>query len=176
MALIKARHQDLLETRSPVRKRRRHLLVHPKGGDETSESNLQAASQISILHVEDNAFVASMVKEMLELEDWKIESCADGILALEKIVGDTHYDLILLERDLPGVNGLELLQRARSMAHRRQTPIVFLSANAIEREALDAGASAVLHKPEGIGSLADTLAGLLSVQGARDVSVSEETE
>ncbi len=77
---------------------------------------------------------------------------------------------------LPGVNGLELLQRARSMAHRRQTPIVLLSANAIEREALDAGASAVLHKPEGIGSLADTLGGLLSVQGARDVSVSEETE
>jgi CheY-like chemotaxis protein len=73
------------------------------------------------------------------------------------------------------VNGLALLQAARSMAHRRLTPIVLLSAQTIEREALDAGASAVLHKPEGVRVLAKTIARFLEGQCSEDKKVSEES-
>jgi hypothetical protein len=51
-----------------------------------------------------------------------------------------------------------------------------LSAKAIEREALNAGASAVLRKPEEIGLLADTVARFLRVERVERVDVSEEIE
>jgi len=176
ISLINIRHQDLLDSRSPVRPRRHHLLVHPKRGRKDSDSLVRPASQFSILHVEDNEVVASVVKETVESEGWNIETCVDGTIALEKIASDAHYDLLLLDNELPGVNGLEITQRARSMAHRRQTPIVLLSAQAIEREALDAGANAVLHKPEEIRLVADTIARFLKVRRAGELDVSEEIE
>jgi CheY-like chemotaxis protein len=176
ISVINARHQDLLHTRSPVVKRRHHLLEHPKRRRELSDSSVQPTAAVSILHVEDNPTVASVVKETLEAEGWNVETCSDGSIALEKIASDTHYDLLLLDSDLPGLNGLELLKRARSMAQRRQTPIVLLSAQTIEREALDAGANAVLHKPEGMGSLAKTIARVLRIERTDGVDMSEEGE
>lgn len=175
ISVINARHQDLLDTRSPVVKRKQSLLVHPKRETDTADSHLQPTLPVSILHVEDNQVVANMVKETLEAEGWNIETCVDGTIALERIESDAHYDLLLLDSDLPGVNGLDLLQTARSMAHRRLTPIVLLSAQTIEREALDAGANAVLHKPEGVRVLAKTIARYLEGQCSEDKKVSEES-
>ena len=51
--------------------------------------------------------------------------------ALEKICGDTRYDLVLFDYDLPGVNGLELTAPARGLDHRARTPIVVLSATPV---------------------------------------------
>jgi PleD family two-component response regulator len=86
---------------------------------------------VTVLHVEDHDIVARMAKEMLETEGWAVETCADGNTALEKICGHTRYDLLLLDYDLPGMNGLELVSRARALAHRARTPIVVLSSTPI---------------------------------------------
>jgi CheY-like chemotaxis protein len=130
--------------------------------------------QFFILHAEDDQAVAGIVKETLEAEGCNIETCGDGATALEKIASDAHYDLLLLDNELPGVNGLELIRSARGISHRRETPIVLLSGNAIEREALDAGANAFLHKPEGISALAATIARLLRVHEADNVNALDE--
>lgn len=71
--------------------------------------------QVTVLHVEDNGIVARIAKEMLVTEGWEVETCPDGNQALHKICGPAHYDLLLLEYDLPGVNGLELVSRARKL-------------------------------------------------------------
>jgi CheY-like chemotaxis protein/tetratricopeptide (TPR) repeat protein len=175
-SLIASRHKELLTTRSPVRPRRRHLIVHPKRRKRKPESRVRPASEISILHVDDNEAVGTVVRDSLQPEGWHIETCVDGTFALEKIASDEHYDLVLLDNDLPGVGGLDLIRSARSMAHRRETPIIVLSAKAIEREVLDAGANAVLRKPEEIGLLADTIARFLRVERVGIVDVSEEIE
>ena len=86
------------------------------------------AGGVRILHVEDHYIVARVAKEMLELEWWEVETCSDGVAALERICGQTPYDLLLLDYDLPGVHGLELVSWARRLAHRARTPIVVLSA------------------------------------------------
>jgi DNA-binding response OmpR family regulator len=75
----------------------------------------------NILLVEDNEMVAGAVRETLELNGWTVETCGNGIAALEGIAGDAHYDLLLLDYELPGVNGLKLVQRARHLDHRSQT-------------------------------------------------------
>ena len=106
--------------------------------------------------------VARVVKETLEVERWEVETCADGTAALGKIAGEARYDLLLLDYDLPGVDGIQLTQHARSLAHRSQTPIVILSAMPIDEAARDAGADAFLRKPEDLSSLAETITRLLA--------------
>jgi CheY-like chemotaxis protein len=170
VSLIASRHKELIETgaRAPVRSRRRHLIAHPKRVDKqkVNTDHAQAGSQISILHVEDNTAVANIVRESLELEGWKIDTCTNGNLALQKLSSHTHYDLILLDNDLPGINGLELAKQVRAMAHRRQTPIVMLSATVDDAMAQMAGAEVALRKPEDIASLADTVRRLVNPEKA----------
>jgi CheY-like chemotaxis protein len=166
ISLIQSRHKDLLKTRSAVRKRRRQLLGRAK--HERVETR-------RILHIEDNEAVANLVRETLEIERWNVETCADGKVALEKIASNVHYDLILLDNELPGLNGVELVQRARSMPHRERVPIVMLSATVDDAAARLAGADVGLRKPEDIGFLAETISRLLKLERVDDHSlISEE--
>jgi CheY-like chemotaxis protein len=64
---------------------------------------------------------------------------------------------IRLDYDLPRVNGIELVRRARQMAHRKRTPIIMLSATDCERDAWRAGVTAFLRKPEDVLKLAGTI-------------------
>ncbi len=117
---------------------------------------------IKVLHVEDNKVVADAVRETLETAGWEVETYADGAVGLTKIAGQTHYDLLLLDYDLPNVSGIELVRRARSVVHRQNTPIIVLAAALGEAEAREAGANKFLHKPEDIRTLVATISGLLS--------------
>lgn len=122
----------------------------------------QKVQTIRILLVEDNDIVAGAVEETLETKGWAVETCSDGTAAQERIDSDAHYDLLLLDYDLPGVNGIELVHRARKLTHRSQTPIIVLSATPVEAAALNAGADEFLSKPKGVSSLVETISRLLS--------------
>ena len=122
---------------------------------------LEDAPTVSILHVEDDETVASVAREILEAQGWRVETCVDGSTALEKISGEVEYDLLLIDDDLPGVNGLQLITHARELDHRCATPMVVLAANPIEAEAREAGADVFLRKPQGIGMLTETINRLL---------------
>ena len=122
---------------------------------------LEDAPTVSILHVEDDETVASVAREILEAQGWRVETCVDGSAALEKISAEVEYDLLLVDYDLPGVNGLQLITHARELDHRCATPMVVLAANPIEAEAREAGADVFLRKPQGIGMLTETINRLL---------------
>jgi len=122
---------------------------------------VRRTSPISILHVEDNAQVANLVADMFAGEKWRVELCHDGDNALRKLTGEEHYDLLVVDNDLPELNGLELIRRARRITRRRRTPIIMLSASDCEREAWRAGVNAFLKKPEQIDELSTTVARLL---------------
>src|SRR4051812_17195793 len=96
---------------------------------------------LTILYAEANTVLMLNVTEMLEDEGWRVDVCPDGPSALEKIASDAPYDLLLLDSCLPGVQGLELADRARSLAHRRNTPIIILSTMDLGRRARRAGAN-----------------------------------
>ncbi|HEX8709744.1 MAG TPA: response regulator [Pyrinomonadaceae bacterium] len=105
---------------------------------------------LTILYAEDYRLLMQQVRRLLEDEGWRVEVCADGRAALEKIAGDESYDLLLLDNSLPGVTGLELARRARLLTHRRRTPIIMLSASETATEAEQAGVNLFLKKPEQI--------------------------
>src|SRR5207248_120943 len=104
----------------------------------------------TILYAEDHATVRLAVQETLEREGWRVEACANGAAALFRLEGEASYTLLIFDNDLPGVSGLELTRRARSLTHRCGTPVVIFSASEIRAEALSAGADVFLRKPQDV--------------------------
>ena len=86
----------------------------------------------------------------------------NGAMALRMLEGKEHYDLLLFDNDLPHVNGVELIRRARQLPHRRRTPVVMFSAGDVDAEAWRAGADAVLKKPDDMGRLTAMVKRLLA--------------
>ncbi|MBA3768857.1 MAG: response regulator [Acidobacteria bacterium] len=119
---------------------------------------------LTILYAEDNTVLMLNVTEMLEEEGWRVDACLDGTTALEKIESRRDYDLLLLDNNLPGVSGLELVYRARSLAHRQLTPIIVLSATEVGREARRVGASLFLKKTENIHEIVEHIVKLAGQQ------------
>jgi two-component system response regulator QseB len=119
---------------------------------------------LSILYVEDHKLLFSYVKELLEAQGWSVDACQDGLSALEKIEGGSPYDVLILDNGLPGMSGLELVQRARSLTHRRRTPIIMLSASDAARAALRAGTDVFLKKPYKVETIIETVKGLVGVR------------
>ena len=112
---------------------------------------------LTILYVEDYKLLLLYVKDMLEGQGWQVETCQDGMRALEIIESGNHYDVLILDNSLPGMSGLELVRRARCLTHRRRTPIIMLSAHHSARAALSAGADVFLEKPEEVNAIVKTV-------------------
>ncbi|HEV7892273.1 MAG TPA: response regulator [Pyrinomonadaceae bacterium] len=154
-SMLHRRHRRLLPLRPPTEPRRSSLMFR-------EDDAAQEGHAVRILHAEDDALVANVVGETLRDEGWRVSTYTDGVAALAEIESDAHYDLILLDNHLPGVNGLELVSRARQLAHRQQVPIIMLSAADEWREARRAGATAFLRKPEDMHALTETIARMLA--------------
>ena len=164
ISLINSRHKELLKTRTAVRKRRRHIFSKPRKIKYTPVGRpAPGSTEISILHAEDNKPIANLINEMLAAEAWQIELCLDGDSALLKLTSDERVDLLLVDNELPGLSGLDLVKRARKMTHRRRMPIVMLSGNDCETEAWRAGVDAFLRKPDQVNELPSTISRLLKV-------------
>lgn len=155
------RHKELDRFRKPVRQRSRRSGDSSESSPSLHSEEGKKARTATILLVEDNDLVAGAVAETLETKGWTVERCSDGTSAVARIFGSAHYDLLLFDYDLPGLNGIELVQKAREMTHRSTTPIVMLSAAPVEAAAREAGADVFLQKPQGIGLLVETINRLL---------------
>ena len=119
-------------------------------------------SHISILYVEDYEQVLYTVKQLLELEGWRVEICRDAETALGLIEGRQVFDVIVLDAALGPMSGLELLRRARAIDAYARTPVVMFTATDCEEEATAAGANVFLRKPSGIRDLVATVERLLN--------------
>ena len=100
-----------------------------------------------ILVIEDDADLAEMVQDCLVLEHHTVDIVTDGSEALVR-VKDYSYDLLVLDWDLPGVSGLDVLRSIR--AGGRQQPVLMLTGKtdiAHKELGLDYGADDYLTKP-----------------------------
>lgn len=100
-----------------------------------------------ILLIEDDRNLCETLRFQLEKERHEVTVCADGRDGLELFLQDA-YELVLLDRMLPTMNGLLVLQKARSRGIR--TPVIMITAlgELYDRiEGLDCGADDYLVKP-----------------------------
>ncbi len=65
-----------------------------------------------ILIVDDDPVVQTLFQEILSLEDYRTETAGDGYMAIEK-ANTMKIDLILLDLMMPGISGLETLERLK---------------------------------------------------------------
>jgi CheY-like chemotaxis protein/tetratricopeptide (TPR) repeat protein len=168
ISLINTRHKELLKVRTKVRKRRRHLFSQRESSNnKTPETARRTQSQISILHIEDDKAVSGVVQDLLTAEGMHVEACLTGTTGLEVLRSKTPYDLIIVDNELPGLSGLELVLRLQAIRHRRQTPVIMLTGDDCQAEAWRAGVKAFLRKPEGIDELPSTVERLLKQRKER---------
>lgn len=101
-----------------------------------------------ILVIEDNADIAANLGDFLEDRGHEVDFAADGVTGLHlAVVND--FDAIVLDLNLPGMDGLEVCRKLRNEA-RKQTPVLMLTARDTldnKLEGFDAGADDYLIKP-----------------------------
>ncbi|WP_069453479.1 PAS domain-containing hybrid sensor histidine kinase/response regulator [Shewanella xiamenensis] len=106
---------------------------------------------IHLLLVEDNEFNRLVATELLKNEGATVDVAIGGQEGIDAVLsGVTHYDLVLMDVQMPGIDGLEATKRIRAKPGFAQLPIIAMTANVYlsEQEAcLHAGMNAHLGKP-----------------------------
>jgi len=110
-----------------------------------------------VLYVEDNPDNMMLVKRALEARGYRLLQAINGLAGLE-IAEQQEVDLILLDINLPDIDGYEVARRLRRSIKSRlaYTPIIAITANALKgdaEKALDAGCDVYMSKPINIREL-----------------------
>jgi two-component system cell cycle response regulator DivK len=109
----------------------------------------QLMSDVRILYIEDNEGNRMLVRRILEVEGYSIEEAIDGQTGLE-MAAQMKPDLILLDINLPEIDGYDLARRFRSTPGLQDVPILAVTANVMhgDRErTLEAGCDGYIQKP-----------------------------
>jgi DNA-binding response OmpR family regulator len=110
----------------------------------------QGDRPLHILVADDEPHIGRIVQLKLERGPYRVTLVDDGRSALELLRGDEPVDLVLLDIMMPYVSGLEVLAETRTLAHRRDTPVIILTAkgqDADRTESLALGATDFFTKP-----------------------------
>lgn len=117
--------------------------------DRLAHANLvlYVGAAMKILVVEDSARMARSLKKGLGEEGYVVDVANDGVIGLHEATGG-EYDLILLDVNLPGMDGFTLIRELRRK--RSDVPVIMVTARDDVRdrvEGLDGGADDYLTKP-----------------------------
>ena len=117
--------------------------------------------------VEDNDLNRKLFCDVLSANGFEAVPVADGDHVLDTAIRHTP-DLIIMDIQLPGVSGVDLIEAARKDARLERIPILAVTAFAAkgdEERIRAAGASGYLSKPVSINPFMNAINGLLSEQG-----------
>lgn len=118
---------------------------------------------IKILYIEDSPSNRLLVRRILSFEDYEVLEAEDGIVGIE-IARKEHPNLILMDMNLPVVDGYEMTRRIRATLELADIPIVAMTANVMEgdrEKALKAGCVGYIPKPIDVDELPGQVARFL---------------
>ncbi len=117
------------------------------------------AKKGTILYVEDNPDNRSLIRRVLEAEDYSVVEAINAKQALEKLE-DGNIDLVLMDINMPDMDGYALTARIKAVQKFSKTPIVAVTANVMrgDREkSLEAGCDGYIQKPIDIDTLSQQI-------------------
>jgi CheY-like chemotaxis protein len=155
-----------LEQEQDMRERQAPAIAAPAApGDAASEQ----LAGFRVLLAEDNPLNQEVAVSLLEEVGMQVDVAEDGLIALERAAA-RQYDLVLLDVQMPNMDGLTAARHLRQMANYAQTPIVAMTANAFDEDrqmALAAGMNEHVAKPVDPDVLYAVLHRLLGTAPAR---------
>ena len=102
---------------------------------------------LTVLLVEDDGAVRRVIRDMLRQCGCVVREAADGAGALEALAGGIP-DVVVLDLVLPGLNGLQVLERLSASGSAATVPVVAITGSIVPDDVMRArGARAVLRKP-----------------------------
>lgn len=128
-----------------------------------AETVLSASNAKCILVVEDQPYNQALMSDVLELEGYTVELISDGgamMTIIQSPVATPQPDLILLDIQLPKVDGLEILRHLKASPAWQNIPVIAVTAMAMTGDrdrCLAAGANAYLSKPLNLNLLTETV-------------------
>ncbi|MBH9577199.1 CHASE domain-containing hybrid sensor histidine kinase/response regulator [Inhella proteolytica] len=121
----------------------------------------QRLAGLRLMVVEDNPLNQQVARELLEAEGALVEIAEHGGIAVERLIGDDSVcDLVLMDMQMPVMNGLDATRAIRSNAGRDTLPIIAMTANALESDrqvCLEAGMNDHVGKPFDLDQLIATI-------------------
>lgn len=109
-----------------------------------------ASQRRHILVADDEPHIGRIIQLKLERAPYDVSLVADGRMAMERLSSDQRIDLVLLDIMMPYLSGLDVLAELKQLPHRRDTPVIILTAkgqDADRARALELGATDFLTKP-----------------------------
>ena len=135
-----------------------------RSGGHTAQAPEDTLKGLFFLVAEDNELNAEILSEMLDMEGAGCEIAENGELSVERFLRaePDKYDMILMDVQMPVMDGYEATRRIRACGHprAREIPIVAMTANAFAedvRHALDAGMNGHLSKPINMDAVRELL-------------------
>lgn len=123
----------------------------------------------SILYVEDNFENRILILRVLNAEGYGVDFAENATEALEA-VGRSDYNLILMDINLPDIDGYTLTSKLRNNSRLRQIPIIALTANVMKgdrEKSLNAGCDGYIQKPIDVDALPQQIEGFLKKDFSR---------
>lgn len=114
-----------------------------------------------VLLAEDNEFSREVTSALLARLGWRVTPAVDGVQAVQ-LFHERHFDLVLMDLNLPGMDGFEATRRIRALerGRRTRTPVFALTAHdgGAETSCRAAGLDDLLVKPVTLRSLSEAMA------------------
>ena len=125
----------------------------------------------SILVVDDDRASRHLTESLLKREGWLVTGAKDGVEALE-LLDKQRFEVMLLDVWMPRMNGLELLEKLRSLPHRPR--VVLMTSDDTPATVLKAvrdQAFTYMHKPVEPGRLIETVQNAIAAPETRPIEV-----
>jgi excisionase family DNA binding protein len=119
----------------------------PRAAASGGSSEAHRQSRARVLVVDDEAAIRDMLSKALMLAEYEVETAPDGRGAIDRLRAG-HYDLLVTDLRMPGIDGLAVIREARRL--KPDLPVIIItgySSEASAIEAIDLGVSGYLTKP-----------------------------
>jgi len=143
-------------------------LAYEKATPSDGLSESRRGGHETVLLVEDEEMVLRFTSQLLDRLGYEVLTAARAELALQQIQAGAHFDLLLTDLLLPGMDGHELYRRALQL--RGAFPVVFMSgytANLVAEKGLEEAGAAFLQKPFSHDELAAKVRAALDTHALR---------
>ena len=176
----KAEKAEVTSASTPPEREASFITEYPETHPVTLD-DFETFRGASLLVVEDNEINLKMLLKVLERSGIEIDSALNGAEAVERVraKGSGGYDLILMDINMPIMDGYKATEKIREMETDRRMPVVALSALHLERELekmRKSGLDGFLAKPLNIGQLYTVFTRYLPVTERRERSRRPEGE